>query len=276
MTRMAQTVTMAVFDQTRAQLDETATLWTSLTEDKSLGVSGANDQVMVRGRPKHVVGYLKEFLFSESQARGPVSALSGGERARLLLAKIMARESNLLVLDEPTNDLDVETLDLLVELLSDYDGTLLLVSHDRDFVDRVATSTIVMEGDGRAVEYAGGWSDYRAQLKLQQEESAAEAAAAKPKGAAGPVESAGADRLGGAKKLSYKQQRRLDELPAEMDRLTAEIAKLEEFLGQPDLYSKEPKKFAQATQLLTEKQQKLAAGEEEWLELEELREALGG
>ena len=118
---------------------------------------------MVRGRPRHVVGYLKDFLFAEAQARGPVSALWGGERARLLLALLMAKESNLLVLDEPTNDLDVETLDLLEELIGDYEGTVLLVSHDRDFIDRVATTTIAMEGDGRAVIYAGGWSDYRAQ-----------------------------------------------------------------------------------------------------------------
>ena len=124
---------------------------------------------MVRGKPRHVVGYLKEFLFAEAQARGPVSALSGGEKARLLLARLMARDSNLLILDEPTNDLDVETLDLLQELVDDYDGTVLLVSHDRDFVDRIATTTIAMEGNGRAEIYAGGWSDYQ----LQRREAAA-------------------------------------------------------------------------------------------------------
>ena len=123
-------------------------------------VSGKADQVMVRGTPKHVVGYLKEFLFDEAQARAPVRALSGGEKARLLLAKLMARPSNLLVLDEPTNDLDVETLDLMQELLGTYDGTVLLVSHDRDFLDRVAATTVAMEGDGKATVYAGGWSDY--------------------------------------------------------------------------------------------------------------------
>ena len=122
-------------------------------------ISGRSDQVMVRGVPRHVVGYLKEFLFDERQARAPVRSLSGGEKARLLLARLMARESNLLVLDEPTNDLDVETLDLLQELLDGYDGTVLLVSHDRDFLDRVASMTIALEGDGRAVVYAGGWSD---------------------------------------------------------------------------------------------------------------------
>jgi len=124
-----------------------------------LGVSGRNDQIMVRGTPKHVVGYLKEFLFDDKQARGPVSALSGGERARLLLARIMAKESNLLVLDEPTNDLDVETLDLIQEIIDDYKGTVMIVSHDRDFLDRVASTTIAMEGDGKATIYAGGWSD---------------------------------------------------------------------------------------------------------------------
>ena len=137
---------------------------------------------MVRGKPRHVVGYLKDFLFAEAQARGPVSALSGGERARLLLARLMAKESNLLVLDEPTNDLDVETLDLLEELVADYEGTVLLVSHDRDFIDRVATTTIAMEGDGRAVIYAGGWSDYRAQRGAGDEPAEPERAAAQGAG----------------------------------------------------------------------------------------------
>ena len=157
--RLGANLMPAVFDQNRAALDPAATLWETLTGD----APGRNDQVMVRGRPRHVVGYLKDFLFAEAQARGPVSALSGGERARLLLARLMARDSNLLVLDEPTNDLDVETLDLLEELIADYEGTVLLVSHDRDFIDRVATTTIALEGDGRAVVYAGGWTDYRAQ-----------------------------------------------------------------------------------------------------------------
>jgi len=153
----------AVFDQARARLDPEMSLWESLTGDAEMRVSGQADQVLVRGQPRHVVGYLKDFLFDERQVRAPVRSLSGGEKARLLLAKLMARESNLLVLDEPTNDLDIETLDLLQELLDDYDGTVLLVSHDRDFLDRVATTTIAMEGDGCATVYAGGWSDYRAQ-----------------------------------------------------------------------------------------------------------------
>ena len=164
---------MAVFDQNRAKLDPDMTLWDSLASDPAMGVSGKADQILVRGQPKHVVGYLKEFLFDERQARAPVRSLSGGERARLLLAKIMARESNLLILDEPTNDLDIETLDLLQDLLGDYDGTVLLVSHDRDFLDRVATTTIAMPGDGTATTYAGGWSDYQTQ-KGETEPSPAE------------------------------------------------------------------------------------------------------
>jgi ATP-binding cassette subfamily F protein uup len=158
--KLGTNLELAIFDQSRAQLDPDMTLWDSLTGDKDMAVSGKADQVMVRGEPRHVIGYLKDFLFDERQARAPVRSLSGGEKARLLLAKIMARSSNVLVLDEPTNDLDVETLDLMQDLLGEYDGTVLLVSHDRDFLDRVASTTIAMEGDGRATVYAGGWSDY--------------------------------------------------------------------------------------------------------------------
>ncbi|SHI80510.1 ATP-binding cassette, subfamily F, uup [Shimia gijangensis] len=254
----------AIFDQSRSQLDPDMTLWDSLTGDPDMRVSGKADQVMVRGNPKHVVGYLKEFLFDERQARAPVRSLSGGEKARLLLAKLMARESNILVLDEPTNDLDVETLDLLQEILDDYDGTVLLVSHDRDFLDRVATTTVAMEGNGRATAYAGGWSDYRAQRgvdsvktvektktkgeKLKQEKSATEG-------------------------LSFTEKHRLEELPAVMDRLSAEIAKLEEFLMDPDLFSEQPIKFQKATDALVERHTALSDAEEEWLMLEEKAES---
>jgi ATP-binding cassette subfamily F protein uup len=153
---------VAVLDQSRAALDPEMTLWDALASDPELR-SGRSDQVMVRGTPKHVVAYLKDFLFEEAQARAPLKSLSGGEKARLLLARIMAHPSNLLVLDEPTNDLDIETLDLLQEVLGDYEGTVILVSHDRDFLDRVATVTVAMEGDGRAIPYAGGWTDMMAQ-----------------------------------------------------------------------------------------------------------------
>ena len=255
----------AMFDQTRSQLDPDMTLWESLAGDPDMRVSGKADQVLVRGQPKHVVGYLKEFLFDDAQARAPVRSLSGGEKARLLLAKLMARESNLLVLDEPTNDLDVETLDLLQELLDDYDGTVLLVSHDRDFLDRVATTTIAMEGNGRATVYAGGWSDYRSQRAettpdvIEVAEKKISAKAEKPKA----VQKSG---------LTFTEQHRLDALPAEMERLEAEIAKLEELMADPELYTREPVKFQKATEALTQRQEKLSAAEMEWLELAEKAE----
>ncbi|SFA77118.1 ATP-binding cassette, subfamily F, uup [Poseidonocella pacifica] len=268
--KLGTNLELAVFDQSRAQLDPEMTLWESLTGDKEMRVSGQADQVLVRGTPKHVVGYLKEFLFDEAQARAPVRSLSGGEKARLLLAKLMAKESNLLVLDEPTNDLDVETLDLLQELLDDYDGTVLLVSHDRDFLDRVATTTIAMEGEGRATVYAGGWSDYRAQ---RAETAAAESQTqSKPDGKAGKTDK-GAKKSGQKSGLSFTEKHRLEALPAEIERLEAEIAKLEELLADAELFTREPVKFKKATEALAQRQEKLAAAEEEWLGLEEKAEA---
>jgi len=252
---------IALFDQTRDQLDGDASLWENLTSDPLLGISGKADQVMVRGQPKHVVGYLKEFLFDERQARAPVRSLSGGEKARLLLARLMARSSNLLVLDEPTNDLDVETLDLLQELLDGYDGTVLLVSHDRDFLDRVATTTIAMEGNGRVTAYAGGWSDYLAQrgpLEGEAKPEKAKPAKPKPKQESQPKDG-----------LSFKEKHRLDALPGEIERLEAEIGKLQELMADPELFTREPVKFKKATEALVERQEKLAAAEEEWLLLEE-------
>ncbi len=257
----------AVFDQARAKLDPDMTLWDSLTGDPEMRVSGKADQVMVRGNPKHVVGYLKEFLFDDRQARAPVRSLSGGEKARLLLAKLMAKESNLLVMDEPTNDLDVETLDLLQELLDDYDGTVLLVSHDRDFLDRVATTTIAMEGNGQAVTYAGGWSDYRAQ---RQEDTPKKAEKLKPK-----AEKLKAEKAAPAAGLSFTEKHRLEALPGIMERLEAEIAKLEEFMADPELFTKEPVKFQKATEALVERQTALQDAEEEWLMLEEKAESNG-
>ncbi|MFP1643417.1 ABC-F family ATP-binding cassette domain-containing protein [Pontitalea aquivivens] len=256
---------MAVFDQARATLDPSMTLWDGMVNDPDMRVSGRSDQVMVRGTPKHVVAYLKDFLFDEAQARAPIASLSGGERARLLLARIMARPSNLLVLDEPTNDLDVETLDLLQDILGEYDGTVLLVSHDRDFIDRVATTTIAMEGDGRATVYAGGWSDYRAQRALGTGAVKAGAVPAKKPEAPRPE----APRPETARKpgLSFTERHRLDALPGVIDRLEAEIAKLSVLLSDPDLFAREPVKFRKATEALDERQTALAAAEEEWLTL---------
>jgi len=253
----------AVFDQARAQLDPNMTLWDSLTGDPDMRVSGKADQILVRGSPRHVIGYLKEFLFDEAQARAPVRSLSGGEKARLLLAKLMARESNLLVLDEPTNDLDIETLDLLQELLDGYDGTIILVSHDRDFLDRVATTTIAMEGNGRATAYAGGWSDYRAQrLESGAPEAESSVTTSKSKGNA-PVAKEKAP------KISFTEKHRLGELPQVIAKLEAEISKLEDLMADPGLFTREPVKFRKATEALTARQAALRAAEEEWLALEE-------
>uniref|UniRef100_UPI0035B26892 ABC-F family ATP-binding cassette domain-containing protein n=1 Tax=Paenirhodobacter enshiensis TaxID=1105367 RepID=UPI0035B26892 len=265
--KLGTNLEMAVFDQARATLDFNMTLWDGLVNDPSMKVMGQADQVMVRGQPRHVVGYLKDFLFDESQARAPIGALSGGERARLLLAKIMAKPSNLLILDEPTNDLDVETLDLLQDILGEYDGTVLLVSHDRDFIDRVASTTIAMEGDGRATVYAGGWSDYQAQKALAA--PAAVAASAKPAAKAAPAEAKPAPEPARKSGLSFTEKHRLEALPGIIEKLEFEIGKLSELLGDPGLFTREPVKFAKATQMLSERQTALAAAEEEWLDLEE-------
>ncbi|MEY8098586.1 ABC-F family ATP-binding cassette domain-containing protein [Falsihalocynthiibacter sp. S25ZX9] len=258
-----------VFDQNRSQLDPNMTLWDSLTGDPDMRVSGKADQVSVRGVPRHVIGYLKDFLFDETRARAPVSSLSGGEKARLLLAKIMARESNLLVLDEPTNDLDVETLDLLQDLIGEYDGTVLLVSHDRDFLDRVTQTTIAMEGNGNAVAYAGGWSDYRA----QRQEEAKAAPVAKSSGSGGSKNASASKSAAKSNALSFVEQHRLEALPKEIARFEAEITKLEEFLAAPDLFTDEPVKFQKGTDALLERHDALAKAEEEWMKLAERAEA---
>ncbi|WP_189409580.1 ABC-F family ATP-binding cassette domain-containing protein [Neogemmobacter tilapiae] len=250
---------IAVFDQTRAQLDPEASLWDSLTNDPQMQVSGASDQVMVRGAPRHVVGYLKDFLFDERQARAPVKSLSGGEKARLLLARIMARESNLLILDEPTNDLDVETLDLLQDVLGDYPGTVLLVSHDRDFIDRVASITVAMEGQGRVLVYPGGWSDYQAQKPVE-----AVADEIKPRLAEVREEPKVAAKKSG---LSFTEKNRFETLPGVIEKLESELGKLGELLADDTLYTRDPVKFAKASEMMAERQAKLAAAEEEWMEL---------
>ena len=259
--KLGTNLEIAVFDQTRAQLDPEASLWENLTGDPLMSVSGASDQVMVRGTPKHVVAYLKDFLFDERQARAPVKALSGGEKARLLLAKLMARSSNLLILDEPTNDLDVETLDLLQDILGEYDGTVLLVSHDRDFIDRVATATVALEGNGRATAYPGGWSDYAAQRGADAVEM--------PKKTGSSHVNLREDVKKLSEGLSFTEKKRLEALPGIMERLEAEINKLTDFLSDAEMFTREPVKFRKATEAIAERQQALQAAEEEWLALAE-------
>ncbi len=258
--KLGTSLEISVFDQTRALLDPDASLWDSLTNDPQMRVSGASDQVMVRGTPRHVVGYLKDFLFDERQMRAPVRSLSGGEKARLLLARIMARESNLLILDEPTNDLDVETLDLLQDILGDYAGTVLLVSHDRDFIDRVATTTVALEGQGHAVAYPGGWSDYQAQRGV-----GAVQAPTRVLGAGTPATRPGAKKPGPG--LSFTERKRLQDLPGLIEKLEAELGKLGDLLEDDTLFQREPVKFRKASELMADRQAQLTAAEAEWLAL---------
>ncbi len=248
------------FDQRRESLDLEASLWQNL-------VPGGGDSVMVGDRQRHVVAYLRDFLFEESQARQPVKSLSGGERNRLLLARLFARPSNLLILDEPTNDLDMDTLDLLLDVLDDYAGTLLLVSHDRDFLDRLVTGLIVLEGDGKVVEQVGGYSDY-----LDARRGAT--AERRPPDATGPT--GPARQKTASRKLGYREQRELDGLPAKIDDLTERTRALEAKLADPDLYSARPEDYQAAAAELAGLRDTLEAAEARWIELEEKREALGG
>lgn len=256
---------IAYFDQTRAQLDPNDTPWGVLCPQ-------GGDQVSVGGRQRHVVSYMKDFLFDEAQARTPIRALSGGERNRLLLAQLFAKPANVLVLDEPTNDLDLETLDLLQEVLSAFEGTVLLVSHDRDFVDRIATSTIVMAGNGEALEYVGGFSDARDQSAFDGME-AESARKPKPKKNA---EQTGAERRPklSRRNLGYKDQRELDGLPDKISVLTNSVEQHAAALSDPELYAGDPDRFARITEDLEKARVALAQAEERWLELEEKREQL--
>lgn len=259
--RLGTNLQTIVFDQRRARLNPNDTL-------KQVLLPEGGDNIWVGGKPRHISSYLKDFLFDPSMMEQPVRALSGGERNRLLLAKLFAQPSNLMVLDEPTNDLDMDTLDLLEEVLADYDGTLLLVSHDRDFLDRLVTSTIAVEGDGDVSEYPGGYSDYLIQRREAEPAEAAKAAA-KPVAAAPAAPKA-------KKKLSFKENRELEELPGKMAALEKKIAQLNTKMADPAFYSKDPKGFAKASEDLSAAQGELSAAEERWLELEALKEELEG
>jgi ATP-binding cassette subfamily F protein uup len=256
---------MAKLDQNRAALHPEDNLADALT-------GGGSDTVFVGGKPRHVMSYMQDFLFTPAQARTPVKVLSGGERARLLLARLFAMPSNFLVLDEPTNDLDLETLDLLEETVGDYPGTVLAVSHDRDFLDRVATIIVMAEGDGRFLAYAGGYSDMVAQRGEGVSKKTAE-----PKGerreTAAPRARAPRDA---AAKLSFSDQHALKTLPDRIEAKNREIANLQAELSDAALYARDPGKFAKLSQRLTEAQGVRDADEELWLALEMKREALEG
>jgi ATP-binding cassette subfamily F protein uup len=256
---------IATLDQGRASLNPETSLRDVLS-------GGRGDSVTIAGQSRHVISYMKDFLFSAEQARTPVRVLSGGERGRLLLAKTLAMPSNLLVLDEPTNDLDLETLDLLQEMIADYPGTVLLISHDRDFLDRIVTSVVMAEGDGRFVEYAGGYMDMVAQRgEGVQAKAAVKAESVKVAGAEVATVLAAAKR-----RLSFKEKHALKDLPAQMARLGAEIAALQAELVDETLYARDAKRFAQAAARLTEALAELAAAEDRWIEVEMLREEIEG
>ena len=250
-----------VIDQRRTALDPDKTPWEILAD--------RDDHVLVRGTPRHVMTYLREFLFKDEQPRQPVRTLSGGERNRLLLAKALAAPSNLLVLDEPTNDLDMDTLDLLQEALADYDGTVLLVSHDRDFLDRLVTSTIALEGDGTATEYAGGYSDYLIQRGPREAPAPVAAAPRKEK-----ARRAGARAEGSGWATSASA--RWPSCPRRSRRCRPRWRRSTQALADPDLYRRDPKDFQAKTNRLGAAQAELDAAETEWLELEMLREELDG
>ena len=266
--RLGVNIQLVTLDQRRDQLDTTTPLRDVLT-------GGGSDIVETGGGSKHVVSYMKDFLFDANQAGTPVNTLSGGERGRLMLAIALARPSNLLVLDEPTNDLDLETLDLLQELLADYAGTALVVSHDRDFIDRVATSVLAFEGDGKWVEYAGGYSDMMAQRgadvpEARQSDKGPVARTGKKQTASS--EMAPSRRAQG--RLGFKEKHALKTLPDRMAALEREIATLDETLADPDLYMRDAEAFNAAIARRDAAHKDLQAAEEEWLALELLREEL--
>ena len=244
---------VAYFDQYRATLRED---WNAIEN-----VAEGRESVTINGRQKHIIGYLQDFLFTPERARAPITRLSGGERNRLLLAKLFAQPSNLLVMDEPTNDLDVETLELLEELLGDYPGTLLLVSHDRDFLDNVVTSTLVMEGEGRVGEYVGGYSDWVRQRANAAAKSVAKAAVSK-------TDAEAAAPLVAKRKLSYKDARELEQLPAKIEALETRLAELTAQMNQPSFYQRDAAAINAHNATLAEAQAALDAAYARWAELD--------
>ncbi|MBX9861532.1 MAG: ATP-binding cassette domain-containing protein [Hyphomicrobium sp.] len=269
--RSGASVEMASLEQGRDSLDPNWTLSEALTR-------GRGDVVTIGTEKKHVVAYMKDFLFASEQRLTPIGKLSGGERGRLMLARALAKPSNLLVLDEPTNDLDLETLDVLEDVLADYKGTVLLISHDRDFLDRVVTSVIVPEGDGRWTEYAGGYKDMLAQrgadLKARQAREKQPVAAVSADVA--DEKNAPADKSAQRKRMSFKDKHALETLPGEIAKLEAKQKALSAMLDEPDLYTRDRKRFSAISDDLTEVQGQLAKAEERWLELEMLRDEIEG
>ena len=256
-------LSIANFEQDRGSLNMDASLQENLAGDPEIALPGRADQILVKGIPRHVAGYLKEFLFDPSALRAPVRSLSGGEKSRLILAKLMAKKSNLLLLDEPTNDLDIETLDLLQEILCEYDGTIILISHDRDFVEQVATRVLFFEGNGKIIDFTGGYRSYLNNRSVDKSRKNTDRKSVKSKTMMDSH----------AKKknvnLSFTDHHRLREIPREVERLELEIKKLEDFLSIDDLYLSDQKKFDKASTALAERKLKLDEIMEEWLLLED-------
>ncbi|MDX1655679.1 MAG: ATP-binding cassette domain-containing protein, partial [Candidatus Competibacteraceae bacterium] len=256
--RLGTKLQVAYFDQLRAQLDPQLSVIDNVAEGR--------DFIEINGQRRHIIGYLEDFLFSPARSRTPVKSLSGGERNRLLLARLFSQPANLLVMDEPTNDLDLETLELLEDLLANYQGTLLLVSHDRAFLDNVVTSTLAFEGQGRWREYVGGYGDW-----LLQRQAAAPAGG-QEKRAAVVAKPAPKPRPA---KLSYKDQQELDQLPARIEALEAEQAGLQQRLAQPDFYKEDQARVARVMEQLRSLEADLEAAYARWDELESLGEGRG-
>ncbi len=267
--RLGANLQIITLDQRRESLNPTWTLSEAVTH-------GGGDTVSVGGETKHVMGYLQDFLFSPEQIRTPINRLSGGERGRLMLARALAQPSNLMILDEPTNDLDLETLDLLQEMIADYAGTVLLVSHDRDFLDRTVGSILASSGDGNWTEYAGGYSDMIVQRSAGPDSDAVRLNAGKPGSKKGKGGDDGQLAQTAKRKLSFNQQHALKTLPDRMAKTEAEVARLQKVLADPALYSSDPKKYATSAKALQEAQSSLETLEEEWLELEIIREDIEG
>ncbi|KAB2919482.1 MAG: ATP-binding cassette domain-containing protein [Hyphomicrobiaceae bacterium] len=267
--RLGANLQMAALEQGRESLNPEWTLSEALT-------GGRGDTVTVGGERKHVVGYMRDFLFSPQQARSPLRVLSGGERGRLMLARALAKASNLLVLDEPTNDLDLEMLDVLEEMLGNYAGTVILISHDRDFLDRVVNAVLVPEGDGRWVEYAGGYGDMLAQRGADLAGRRASKEKAVPMPGATKADRPLPEPAPAKRRLKFHEKHALETLPKQMAALHARIRSLQEKLADPSLYARDRKAFTEATEALGAVQAELVAAEEKWLELEILREEIEG
>ncbi|HEX5212816.1 MAG TPA: ATP-binding cassette domain-containing protein [Pseudolabrys sp.] len=262
--RLGTNLAIAALDQHRDRLDSDVTVADALT-------GGHGETVMVNGTPKHVVGYMRDFLFSAEQARTPLGKLSGGERGRLMLAQALAKPSNLLVLDEPTNDLDMETLDVLEDMLGDYAGTVLLISHDRDFLDRLVSGVVAPEGGGRWTEYAGGYSDMLAQRGTDLTRERRQPEPPKPAKEAAPAAAPAAKR-----RMTFKDKHALETLPKTIAAWQAEASRLQQKLADPQFYGRDRAGFESVTAALGDLQRKIAAAEEQWLELEIQREEFAG